>query len=223
MVNKIIDLHKTVIVLNGILPGKKIIQKLIKKRTVIAADGALSKLLNIDIVPDYVIGDMDSCKVKNKESIEYIRIDNQDYTDFDKSILYAKEHNLSPAIVLGINGGEIDHTINNLYSLMKYYKISGAIFVDQYSDGEISNDKIKIGIPCDNKIELKLPQKSIISIIPFPKANISSQGLRWELNNTLLENLATSARNFSIGENIELTVHNGNVLLIIDYFANQLG
>lgn len=223
MVNKIIDLHKTVIVLNGILPGKKIIQKLIKKRTVIAADGALSKLLNIDIVPDYVIGDMDSCKVKNKESIEYIRIDNQDYTDFDKSILYAKEHNLSPAIVLGINGGEIDHTINNLYSLMKYYKISGAIFVDQYSDGKISNDKIKIGIPCDNKIELKLPQKSIISIIPFPKANISSQGLRWELNNTLLENLATSARNFSIGENIELTVHNGNVLLIIDYFANQLG
>lgn len=223
MVNKIIDLHKTVIVLNGILPGKKIIQKLIKKRTVIAADGALSKLLNIDIVPDYVIGDMDSCKVKNKESIEYIRIDNQDYTDFDKSILYAKEHNLSPAIVLGINGGEIDHTINNLYSLMKYYKISGAIFVDQYSDGKISNDKIKIGIPCDNKIELKLPQKSIISIIPFPQANISSQGLRWELNNTLLENLATSARNFSIGENIELTVHNGNVLLIIDYFANQLG
>ena len=223
MVNKIIDLHKTVIVLNGILPGKKIIQKLIKKRTVIAADGALSKLLNIDIVPDYVIGDMDSCKVKNKESIEYIRIDNQDYTDFDKSILYAKEHNLSPAIVLGINGGEIDHTINNLYSLMKYYKISGAIFVDQYSDGKISNDKIKIGIPCDNKIELKLPQKSIISIIPFPQANISSQGLRWELNNTLLENLATSARNFSIGENIELTVHNGNVLLIIDYFSNQLG
>ena len=223
MVNKIIDLHKTVIVLNGILPGKKIIQKLIKKRTVIAADGALSKLLNIDIVPDYVIGDMDSCKVKNKESIEYIRIDNQDYTDFDKSILYAKEHNLSPAIVLGINGGEIDHTINSLYSLMKYYKISGAIFVDQYSDGKISNDKIKIGIPCDNKIELKLPQKSIISIIPFPQANISSQGLRWELNNTLLENLATSARNFSIGENIELTVHNGNVLLIIDYFANQLG
>ena len=222
MVNKIIDLHKTVIILNGILPRKKIIKKFVKNRIIIAADGALSKLLDINIIPHYVIGDMDSCEVKNKESIKYIHIDNQDYTDFDKSILYAKKYNLSPTIILGINGEEIDHTINNLYSLMKYYKISGAIFIDQYSDDKISNDKIKIGIPCDSKIELKLPLKSIISIIPFPKANISSKGLHWELKYTLLENLATSARNFSIDENIELTVHNGKVLLIIDYFANLI-
>lgn len=220
MVNKIINLYKTVIILNGTLPRKEIIQKLIRKRTVIAADGASLKLLDMNIIPDYVIGDMDSCQVENKKypTIKYIHMKNQDNTDFDKSILYAKENNLSPTIILGINEGEIDHSINNLCSLMKYYKISRAIFIDQYSD-----EKIKIGIPCDNNIKLEFPKESIISIIPFPEAIVSSKGLSWELNYTPLKmDLFTSARNVSIDENIELTVHDGNALFIIDYSANHL-
>lgn len=209
--NNIVNYFRGILCLNGNLPSKNFFEKY-SDLPIIASDGAGSQLIDIGIHPNFVIGDMDSfhSNISDDTNINFKKYSNQNYNDFEKSILFMKEKNLFPSLVCGVFGGEIDHVINNINCLMKYEQQCPMVFYDE----EII-EKPKWGFPIRDSLSFAGIKSEIISIMPHPTATISTKGLKWDLDNKKLSVFGISSfRNQELGHNIEINVHEGRALII---------
>ena len=162
-----------IIILNGEI-SEDDIQFIINNpdTTIIATDGATNKIYP-NITPKYIIGDMDSIddeikKYYSKKS-EIVIDNNQNKFDSEKAIELAISKNLSNIIVIGCNGGELEHTINN-YSI-----------ITQFAKQNINIKtltKNRIGQFIQSNIILNTTTGENISLIPINNATISSNGLK---------------------------------------------
>ena len=210
----IINSHSSIIFINGAF-SKELVNLVNTKVPLIAADGAAKKVYELGLTPDFIIGDGDSYKEKSNEN--FIKMKTQDFTDFEKSIFFAKKNNLLPSLVLGVNGGEFDHILGNALAMLKHSNNFSLYFLDTY---EKNNKKmgIKLGIPLTKeKLKLFIENKTILSIIPFQDAIIKTKGLKWELKNKLLHiDDILALRNENISKNVEIEIKKGKALLILD-------
>ncbi|NGX34749.1 MAG: hypothetical protein K1060chlam1_01103 [Candidatus Anoxychlamydiales bacterium] len=213
MVQKILNSYKSIIFLNGEIPNKKLFDYINLNVPIIAADGASNKLKNYLIEPTFNIGDGDS--IGNNKPNSFIKILDQNKTDFEKSIIFAKNLNLLPALVLGISGGEIDHTIGNTQIIMKYSDDNSLFFLDTYH--QKNSIKAKLGIVLNKKeFNLKLNENSIITIVSFEESVISTKGLKWDLKNKNMNHNYYSLRNYNTSKEVLFKVSKGKTLIILD-------
>lgn len=189
--------YKSILCLNGNLPNKDFFTKEIP---IIAADGAANKLADIGITPSIVIGDLDS--IQNSEQFKVIHTPNQDESDFQKALKYLEQNQLLPTLILGADGGFIDHILFNIDIIMR----NKCIF---YSPPII-------GYPLESSTEFSFKLGSKISIFAMPEAKISTTGLKWELNNSILKFPGfNSLSNEVIKENIKIEIQEGAALLLV--------
>jgi len=211
MMNNIVNHFESILCLNGNLPNKNFFGKCVGL-PIIASDGAGSRLIDIGIYPNFVVGDMDSFhhKISDYGNIDFIKYSNQNYNDFEKSILFIKERKIFPVLVCGLFGREIDHVINNINCLMKYEQQCPMVFYDE----EIM-EKPKWGFPVSSSLSFAGQRDEIISIMPHPTATLSTRGLKWDLDNKELSISGISSfRNQELGYNIDINIHKGRVLII---------
>ena len=202
--------YKSIIALNGSLPPLPSLKQL-KTDKIIAADGGAHHLIKQGYSSTYIIGDNDSYKINSK--IREMR--DQETTDFQKALIFAKKENLLPALVLGMNGGEIDHIYGNQQVLMRHAQEYPSFFLDTYE--KESSIWYKLGVPVLGKVTFKTEPGETFSIIPSGNAIVSSTGLKWELNKALLgtdEQIAV--RNKTTSSQVTIEVHEGKVLVILD-------
>src|SRR4030066_1514941 len=92
---------------------------------VISADGGAENALKLNLIPDIVIGDMDSIKATVKENIReksnktrYISTSaDKDKSDTQLAVEYALDLGIKKMIILGALGDRIDHAIANILLL----------------------------------------------------------------------------------------------------------
>ncbi len=217
MINSFPD-YQAIIIANGTVIDRKDVLKL-DNIFIIATDGSYKHCKRLKIVPNIIIGDMDSITDQDYDAVDYHYIDNQDNTDLEKAILYCKTHNFNQILVLGVFGGEVDHSLNNVMIMAKYAKQNMQFTIlDQYQD-----DKLKLGIILSrSSIKFNCSKNSLVSILPLPIATVSTVGLEWELNKTLLTfDSFTSARNIAIQTDVEVICSRGQSIVIIDYKLNN--
>ena len=132
------------------------------------------------IIPDYIIGDLDSI---NKPTIYYfkqlgktkiIKNTDQDKTDLELAITLSKTLNPKEINILGAIGNRIDHTLANIFSLVHF---SSNIYIRIIDD-------INIIEYVTTKKEIKGKKDDIISIIPLSDIqNLSYEGMKWQVAN----------------------------------------
>ncbi|MDR1609413.1 MAG: thiamine diphosphokinase [Holosporales bacterium] len=199
---KLLDpaLYRSVICLHGTLPNAEFFRNV--GLPIIAADGAANVLRDIGVTPDIVIGDLDSVDPEIIEHIPHIRIPSQELSDFQKALRYAEQHSIVPSIICGVNGGCLDHIINNINIFMS----SDSVMLD----GSI------VGFALSGRKELALEPETKISIFGVPKCTVSSRGLRWELDHHTLQFPGfTSCYNRTVADVVVIDVHEGRALVII--------
>jgi thiamine pyrophosphokinase len=202
---QIID-YKSLLVLNGDIPGKEFFGQ--SKVPIIAADGAAKQLSKINIIPDLIVGDLDSCPVDLFPSVERIPLLDQNYSDFEKALYYLQEKQLTPALITGLTGGYLDHILYNFI----LFKKSNSIALGQ--------DQIVFLLQEGTKV-LSLPKGTKISFFGYPEATITTKGLKWELKNDLLSFFErNSPFNRVNQEKLEITV-TGKVLVIVYLLSIQ--
>ena len=114
---------KVCIALNGIVNDYNKTKEIIEKENydyIIGADGGCNHLNAMGIVPNYIIGDLDSI---NKSLIEYYESKNvtfkkfpthKDQTDSEICVHLAKTLNATKIDFIGALGGRIDHALANI-------------------------------------------------------------------------------------------------------------
>jgi len=209
---KATDIHNisAIVCLNGDLPNQFSVANF-HNIPIISADGAAAKLLDMDIIPSLVIGDMDSfsiskyCNTFPKEKI--IELPDQETNDFEKILTYCKNNNLRNLLIFGFHGGDLEHSLNNWSVLKK--------FTSQLN--MIISDKNRLGFACFENIEIHCRKGEIISLIPQTSATISTTNLNWNLTSETLEiGKRDGVRNIALDNVVEIEIINGELLVFID-------
>lgn len=201
--NDIFDFSKfkSILCLNGKLPSYESLINL--NLPIIAADGAINKLFKMGITANIVIGDLDSVSSDILHKVPYLKEFDQNYSDFQKAYRYITSNNLNPSVICGISGGFLDHILNNINI---FIKLKDNVFMD---------DEI-IGFCLRKKYSLKTQPGTKISIFGIPHCKISTNGLKWELGNELLEFPGkNSSLNRAQKSEITIDITEGCALIII--------
>ena len=111
--------------LNGNIPNRDFFTNL-NGIPIIAADGAADYLHKANIIPKYIVGDMDSISPNTLnfffERTNFLHISDQETNDFEKAVNHAMCINLKNLLIVGINGGLYEHALNNWSVLAKLSK-----------------------------------------------------------------------------------------------------
>lgn len=196
-----LDQFKSILCLNGDLPEKEFFSG---KLPIVAADGAANTLMEMGIEPEMVIGDLDSINPDYLKILKSHHHYDQDLCDYQKSIFYMKKNDLLPAIIVGVNGGYLDHILNNINLFLTGDNVLYA--------PPLTGFCMKQG---DEK-KLTLPTNTKISLLGIPEAVVNSTGLKWELSNY---HCAFPGRNScfnrTVAEGVSVNVKSGKILVLI--------
>lgn len=204
MMHDVINLtgYQSILCLNGDLPDSSFF--ITMNLPVIAADGAANSLLERGIRPQLITGDLDSVRPAILENHPFLHTPDQNQSDYQKAMSYLKDNDLLPAIIVGINGGHLDHILNNMNIFME----TNCLLYAPPIRGFVLNEK--------STMSYLLPNQTKISLMGIPQATLSSKGLQWELNDTHLSFPGnTSCFNRTQLPEIILEVHEGAVLVLI--------
>ena len=193
--------EKGLVVGNRPLSSKVI--ELAKNSLVVAADAGADRLLKFNIVPDWIIGDLDSISEKAITKLEDWTITNKDIqkTDLEKAVDYAFEKGVKEIVIVGWEGGRIDHTLAALGMAL---------------DPRIKLIDDKFTVYCvDGEKRIKGKENTLFSLIAMSEARVSVNGARWNLEHEKLKIGGRGIHN-EIGPSGEVTIecHSGNLLLI---------
>lgn len=121
-------MSRCIIIANGKIEDYNVIEKSIKrlidnKTIIVAADGGSKHLDNLNIEPDYIVGDLDSSdayeKLKEKfPSTDFMLFDaEKDFTDMELAIETAEQNGATEIYIYGSLGNRMDHTFGNVLLL----------------------------------------------------------------------------------------------------------
>ncbi len=209
MINTMRFSFDAIVCLNGDIPSGDFFR--LAACPVIAADGAAWKLHERGIIPQAIVGDMDSFALRAHngefEGADFVWMPDQDSNDFEKIMVYTHERGLHSLLIVGMHGGELEHTLNNWSVLMRY---AWTHKLGVYDAG-------RIAVPVLDVFQLQTKDNELISIIPQPLARLTTRGLQWELRDETLEmGVREGARNRAVASLIHIHVHHGAALVFFD-------
>lgn len=182
----------------------------------IAADGGANRFYKTDIVPDVIIGDMDSLEHIDHWSTKtaVLHIEEQDSTDFEKCLALT---NAPLYLGLGLIGKRFDHSLATIHALARFSTQKAIVLVDE-------TDAI---FAARGRVELTLEKGVRVSIYPFGKIKFeSSKGLKYPLDNLVMEQgVQIGTSNEAISNIIEITPSNAYAtynLIVPKRFAGEI-
>jgi thiamine pyrophosphokinase len=172
------DQEPALIIANGAECSRELMGQLLEwSPLVIVLDSAMSRVMDMGIKVDVLLGDFDrgfdpEYYRTQQYPLEIVHTPDQDKTDLDKAFEYLIGRGFPAVNVIWATGRRADHTITNITSIVRF------------------RDKLKIVILDDHSKVYLLPQKfekwypagTPLSIIPVGKVSgINTKNLKYEM------------------------------------------
>lgn len=207
---------RVIIFINGQFHEPQTAQKLIHPNDyIIAVNGGTSHALSIDIIPNVIVGDLDSLGaaeelcVRDKRTNILCFPSRKDETDLELGLWHAIEKGATEIILLAALGGRLDQSFANL-CLLTLPELRGinVRIVEGPQTAFLIRDKAEItGTPGDT-----------VSILPIGgnAIGVTNKGLEWPLeNDTLPLGTTRGISNVMLGTQARISVREGMVLCVI--------
>ena len=205
-------MSKVLIVANGEWPQRfDVVDCAEAYRVVVALDGAADQLIERNMTPDVLLGDLDSvsesvlgqCKASN---VTIVHTPDQNRSDISKGLEWVQEtYPGSEVDVIGVEIGRYDHHLA-AYSALFECKSDATLLLDGWKARRVSQTP--------TKIETK--PNSIISLIPFGDVTGTIiKGCQFSLDNGTLTTGTRGISNITTGTSITVSVESGDLLLLI--------
>jgi thiamine pyrophosphokinase len=175
------------VIANSILPAAPILDECrARADLILCADGGANRARERGIVPDFIIGDLDSISPETRAAFpraQYVHRPSQYATDLEKTLQFAVERNLQRALLMGISGLRFDHQICNLNIAEKFcsqmeIEIHDDLGVGGFVDAQYGE--------AHRRFDAFIGQQ--ISLLAFRRAEgIVTEGLKYPLQDEALE------------------------------------
>lgn len=181
---------------------------------IICADGGGEYAYKCGVIPDVLVGDLDSIDEKVLQALidskcKIIRYPKQkDFTDTELALNYAMEMHADEIIMLGSIGSRLDHTLSNILLLFKLSK--------QGIKSCVMDEKNTVYLT-ESNIQLKGIKGDLVSLIPIggDVTGINTKGLLYSLYDAEIkmgDSLGIS--NVFVDDEAEITIKSGSLLVI---------
>ncbi len=206
---------KTIIFANGEIKDIQLLVGFVRESDfIIAADGGLNHIRKLKLVPDLLVGDLDSVDEKDLEWLEEKGVEirkfstHKDQTDLELAILEAVDLGASRLTIAGGLGGRIDQTLANINLLLipELQNIDARIDDGLEELFLITRHAFIHGAPGD-----------IVSLLPLNRqaTGIKTKGLEYKLNNeTLYPERSRGISNVMKKAEAEVSLDSGVILCV---------
>lgn len=208
------------IISNGVINDPEFIRQKLKEANtpiIICADGAARYLCPLGIVPEFIIGDMDSIDddtvryFEKKGSTILTYPGNKDETDTQLALEYALKLQPDEIFIFGALGGRIDHSLANISLLI--------MGVKQGIDVKIIDETCEIFIVNQQSI-VEGEAGQTVSLLPLSSevTGITLEGFEYPLSGGVMEiGRPYGISNRLIDEKGIITVKSGYLLVIRNF------
>ncbi len=213
---------RVVIFANGVLPNLETIRNILRADDfLIGADGGARLIVALGLLPNFVIGDLDSLTEDDLYDLGSadVRVDqypaNKDETDLELAIQYALQLSPSSIIIVAALGGRMDQTLGNISLLTDLLMSNIDIRLD---------DGVEEIFFCRDQAQVHGKSTDIVSLIPWngDVSGIVTTGLKWPLRSeTLFSYKTRGLSNEMINETATVQIKSG-LLLIVHRRADKL-
>ncbi len=202
---------KTVILANGSYPSHSVPLKLLAGADlIVCCDGAAEKLEAHGMEPGAIVGDLDSVSPALKEKYKNVLYpdNDQETNDLTKAVKWCLSEGIKEIVILGATGLREDHTLANISLLADY---SRDMKVKMYTDTGIFES-------FDRTVTLEsFPGQQVSLFSINPALAVTSQGLRYPLQNLSLSSWWRGTLNEALGDHFTLTFASGQILVFREY------
>lgn len=208
------DQEPALIIANGESCSSELLGQLLEwSPIVVVLDSAITRVIELGIKVDVLLGDFDrnfnAEKYKDSQyPIEIVHTPNQNKTDLEKAFDYLIERKIPAVNVVWATGRRADHTITNVTNIIRYKKELKIVILDDYS---------KV-FQLPKKFQKWYPAKTILSLIPIGSVDgISSENLEYPLeNDTLTIGYRTGSSNSVLNDGVVTITHSDGDLLLME-------
>lgn len=205
------------IILNGEIKDYKATKKIVNNNYdyIICADGGSNHAYKMEIIPDYIIGDLDS---SNDNVIEYFRgcdvifekfPSKKNETDTELCIYLANKLGATKIDFIGALGGRVDHMLANV-SLLYYVRNMNII-------PRILTEREEMYVAINEEVIIKGKVKDTLSVIPLGgDANgVTLSGFEYPLDNYNMKyGLPLGISNIMLEDKCSIKVNKGSLLIV---------
>lgn len=177
---------------------------------IICADGGANHLKGLQIIPDIIIGDMDSvCELPDGVKKERFKAE-KDETDTMLAVKSALSKGYRDILLLGGLRGRLDHTFANLSTLqyIAHHEANGC-FIDSDNEAYFIEN---------GSMTFKKRDGYYISVFPFggDAVGVTEKGFKYALDNAVMKtDFPNGVSNEFLDETGEISVKDGALLIII--------
>ena len=204
--------NKIAIIANGSMNNKKLHKELLKDFDIfICADGGANNVKELGIIPDYIVGDLDSIEnstynyFREQAETEIIKDTNQDKTDLELAISLAETLNPCEIKIFGAIGNRIDHTLANIYCLD---------MINPEISAEIVDDKNIIQL-MKKGAKIVGEKNDIVSVIPLSNvSNLNYLGFKWNVKNIDTKSGWFGISNIMLEKHASIDFSEGKILVV---------
>ena len=205
---------KTVILANGSFPeSEKALSVLMNAERIVACDGAAVPLMAFGIMPDAVIGDLDSIdgELRNHLADRIVHVTEQETNDLSKAFRLCVANGWRNIVILGATGRREDHTLGNISLL--------ADFSEQVRDITMLTDEGEfIALHGPSSVKCAVGQQ--ISIFALDSdTSIFSTNLKYPLNGLAPTRWWQATLNEATADEFSLDFPKGRAVLV--FLANE--
>lgn len=181
---------------------------------ILCADGGTHHALALGLIPDLVIGDMDSVTADEFQELKRsgVHIElfprDKDETDLELAIRHALGEKPHSILIIAALGGRLDQTLGNISLLSD----PGLSAVDCRLD-----DGLEEVLFCRDRCEVRGGDGDLVSLIPWRGAvtGIHTEGLKWPLRGEILYPEKTRGiSNEMTADNAGIGISSGLLLVI---------
>jgi thiamine pyrophosphokinase len=201
--------RSALLLLNGELREPAAVRALARRAgAVVCADGGARHAVSLRLVPDAVVGDMDSLPrslPRSWKRVAFIKDPDVARGDLDKSLDYLETSGVRSVWIAGALGGGLDHELVNLAALERR---GGALDLAVVGGG-----LARLLGPGRRALGLRRGER--FSLLAAPRARVTLTGARYGLRGETLTRGSRGLGNLCEGR-ATLTVHSGRVWLAVD-------
>jgi thiamine pyrophosphokinase len=202
---------KAVILANGAFPTHDIpLRELKESKFIVCCDGAINNLVEANLEPYAIVGDLDSLdpdlKWRYRDIIHHFS--NQDNNDLTKAVNWCLENNFNEVVIIGATGKRDDHMIGNIFLLPLYAKKIKVKMLTSYG----------VFTPITRSKNFESFTRQQVSIFsPNRDTLITTANLRYALTNEKLEMMWQGTLNESMGDSFRIEFEGGPVIIFQEY------